>query len=293
MLDRRSFLKLAAAAGALTLGGRLKAAEGDRGFRTISYNVLAFRGYPNTRTTQSRIKECHARHPELAAKALAAFSPDIVTLQEGPPEEDVARFAKALDMQYAYFPGGWEGDETYPGGFPGAIVTRFEIEESENRPSTGAPHDAALFTRHSGRAKLATPFGQLHVVSTHLHASEHETRMHEAAAMIDLIARLRESGPVLLQGDLNHRPEDSEYALWIEAGLIDIGKQMGIGNKPTSTSVRPAKRIDYIWATPELAKTAQRAMVLDTTPFTPERGDSSSYALSDHLPVMAEFLMEA
>lgn len=291
MINRRRFLGVAAA-GVLALGRSVRATDRQNTLRTTSYNVLAFRGYPKTAATRTRILENVDRHPELTAKALAVYSPDIVTLQEGPTEDVVAQFAKALDMRYAYFPGGWKGDQTYPGGFPGAVVTRFEIEEAQNRPSTGAPHEEALFTRHLGRAKLATPFGALHVVSTHFHAQEQETRMREAGAIIDLIAKLRESGSVLLQGDLNHRPEDPEYGLWVKAGLIDIGKAKGIGDHPTAPSVRPLKRIDYIWSTPELARMAQGAAVLDKPPFVPDPADPSSYALSDHLPVMAEFLMQ-
>lgn len=290
MMNRRSFLKIAAGAAAFGVGAR--AAEDER-LRTISYNVLAFRGFPNTAATRKTIRLNLSRHPEMTAKALAAFSPDIVTLQECPPEEDVRRFAKALGMRYAFFPGGWKGNSTYPGGFPGAIVTRFEIDEAKNRPSAGAPHDDALFTRHLGCARLATPFGTLHVVSAHLHASEHPTRMNEAAAIVELIGKLRENGPVLLQGDLNSKPKDPEYAVWVEGGLVDVGKAMGIGDKPTSTSLRPRQRIDYIWATPQLAKTARRAAVLENPPFVPKPRDRSAYALSDHLPVMAEFLTGA
>ncbi|HPO15040.1 MAG TPA: endonuclease/exonuclease/phosphatase family protein [Candidatus Hydrogenedentes bacterium] len=290
MMNRRRFLGIAGA-GLLSLGAGGRANEKKDRFRTISYNVLAFRGYPNNRKTQTRIKEKYEQHPVMTANALVKFSPDIVTLQEAPPEDRVAQFAKTLEMPYAYFPGGWEGDTLYPGGFPGAIVTRFKIEESTNRPSAGAPHDKELFTRHLGYAKLAAPFGTLHVVSAHFHPMEREIRMREAAAIIEFVAQLRGSGPVLFQGDLNHRPEDPEYALWGKAGLVDIGKAMGIGDKPTVPSVRPRNRIDYIWATPELAKRAQRAEVLDKTPFIPEPDDPASYALSDHLPVMAEFLM--
>jgi len=290
MINRRSFLGLAGA-GVLVFGSHATAGE-QKAFRTISYNVLAFRGFPDTHKTHQRIQESLAQHPELTAKALAAFAPDIVTLQEGPSEDIVARFAKELGMNYAYFAGGWEGDSKYPGGFPGAVVTRFEILESKNRPSAGAPHDEALFTRHLGYAKLGTPFGILYVVSTHFHASEHEIRMQEASAIIDFIATLRANGSVLLQGDLNHRPEDPEHALLAKAGLIDIGEAMGIGNQPTASSIRPRSRIDYIWSTPELAGMAQSAMVLDKPPFIPETDVPSSYALSDHLPVMAEFLVK-
>ncbi|MEA3365334.1 MAG: endonuclease/exonuclease/phosphatase family protein [Candidatus Hydrogenedentes bacterium] len=292
MLNRRGFLRVASA-GVLASAGTVRAGEKERLWRTISYNVLGFRGYPNLRRTRERLTERRERHPELTAKALEAFSPAVVTLQEGPPEEQVARFAKALGMHYAYFPGGWGGDKAYPGGFPGAVVTRFKVEESENRPSAGEPHDETLFTRHLGRAKLATPVGPLHVISAHFHASDHEVRMREARAIIELITQLHESAPVLLQGDLNHTPEDPEYAVWVEAGLVDVGKAKGIGNTPTFSSTKPGKRIDYIWATAEVAETARQAQVLNKPPFVPEPDDPASYALSDHMPVMAEFGMEA
>lgn len=290
-MNRRRFLEIATS-GVLATGLGAYAAGKGHTLRTISYNVLAFRGYPDTSATRKRLEESRERHPEMTAKALAAFQPDIVTLQEGPSEEKVKKFADALNMRYAYFPGGWKGDRAYPGGFPGVIVTRFDIGETENRPSATTPHDEELFTRHLGRARLATPFGPLHVVSAHLHPHEHKIRMREVAALVDLIAKLRQNGPVLFQGDLNSRPQTPEYAAWVEAGLVDIGALKGIGDKPTSPSIRPANRIDYIWATPELAKAAQSAEVLDKPPFVPEPADPSSYALSDHLPVTAEFVIE-
>lgn len=287
-IKRRLFLKLAGA-GLLGLGTRAIAGEEKEILRTVSYNVLAFRGFPETDVTRSRLEASCGTHPELTAEALKAFAPDLVTLQEAPPEELVARFAASLGMGYAYFPGGWKGDKTYPGGFPGAIVTRFDIVSSENRPSAGKAHDETLFTRHLGRAELSTPFGRLHVVSAHFHAQKQEIRMLEAAAIIALITKLRETGPVLLQGDLNHRPDAPEYKLWVEAGLIDIGARQGIGDQPTAPSIRPRGRIDYIWATPELAEKARHAEVLDKPPFIPDPNDPSSYALSDHLPVLAAF----
>ncbi|HOC68465.1 MAG TPA: endonuclease/exonuclease/phosphatase family protein [Candidatus Hydrogenedentes bacterium] len=286
-IQRRHFLKLAA--GLLGTGMLARAGEENTPFRTISYNVLAFRGFPKTDATRSRLEGACDRHPEMTAEALAAFTPDIVTLQEGPSEALVKRFAKALGMRYAYFPGGWEGNAEYPGGFPGAIVTRFDIVASENRPTAGAAHDEILFTRHLGRAELDTPFGRLHVVSTHFHAQKHEVRMLEAAAIVALITKLRETGSVLLQGDLNHRPDAPEYKVWVEAGLVDIGARQGIGEQPTAPSIRPRSRIDYIWTTPELAARARHAEVLDKPPFIPEPEDPSTYALSDHLPMLAAF----
>ena len=289
MIDRRTFLELTATGLLAFRTASAVADEKKQTFRTISYNVLAFRGFPRTRTTRDLLDANREQHPEMTAEALAAFAPDIITLQEGPSEEVVARFAAKLGMNYAYFPGGWKGNKTYPGGFPGAVVSRYAIEDSRNRPSAGGRHSGALFTRHLGYAKLAAPFGMLHVVSTHFHASEHDTRMLEAAAVIDLIKQLRETGPVLFQGDLNHRPTDPEYALLDDANLVDVGKKAGIGEEPTASSIRPRSRIDYIRATPDLAEKACHAAVLNTPPFIPTPDEPVSYALSDHLPVMAEF----
>jgi endonuclease/exonuclease/phosphatase family metal-dependent hydrolase len=225
----------------------------------------------------------------LTARALKPFAPDIITLQEGPAEPLVKRFATELGMHYVWFPGGWKGNEQYPGGFPGAVVTRYPIIESESRPSAGAPHDGTLFTRHLGSAALDTPFGKLHVVSVHFHASDHDARMREAAAAVALIQNLHASGPVLLQGDLNHRPEDPEYAVWRDAGLVDVAAQHGTGQAPTFSSTNPKGRIDYIWATPDLGRTSMHAEVLNAPPFVPEPADAASYALSDHMPVLADF----
>ena len=128
MIDRRTFLEIAAA-GMLAFGAGAADEAKKSTFRSISYNVLAFRGFPRTKKTSSLLDANSGQHPEITAEALAVFSPDIITLQEAPAEDLVARFAVKLDMNYAYFPGGWKGDDAYPGGFPGAVVTRYKIEE--------------------------------------------------------------------------------------------------------------------------------------------------------------------
>ncbi|MDD2598034.1 MAG: endonuclease/exonuclease/phosphatase family protein [Kiritimatiellae bacterium] len=258
-------------------------------FRTISYNVLAFRGYPNNESTAQLLAENAAAHPEITARELSKFKPSLITLQEAPAEPLVKRFADTLAMNYVWFPGGWKGSKNYPGGFPGAVVTPYPIVDSESRPSAGTPHPERLFTRHLGRAELDTPFGSLHVISVHFHAHERSVRLEEAAAVVALIRKLNQSAPVLLQGDLNHKPDAPEYKVWTSAGLIDIGAKHGIGETPTGSSTNPRQRIDYIWATPDFAKFSTAAQVLNMPPFTPEPGKSSAYALSDHMPVLAEF----
>lgn len=287
-MKRRRFLQITGTAFA---AAALPAIASERcvSLKTIAYNVLAFRGFPRTEDNKHAIGAAHSHLPEITAEALRAFKPDLVTFKEAPNEKKVARFAEALGMNYAFFPGGWKGDYTYPGGFPGAVITRFKILESENRPTVGEEHPSTLYTRHLGRAELSTPFGNIHVVSTHFHAHKEEVRIEEAEKIIALIHELRKSAPVLLQGDLNHKPEGPEYKLWVDAGLIDIGEKMGIGAEPTCPTTGGRSRIDYIWATPDLAEKAKAAAVLNKPPFVPDPDDAASFALSDHMPIMAEF----
>lgn len=278
-MNRRQFLSVLSAAAISARVARAADAPATVAFRTITYNVLACKGYPETDANRQVLEAARDTLPEAIAKALAGFEPTVVTLQESPTEDRVARMAKTLGMNYAYF----------PGGFPGTLITPYAIEEPVNRPTAGDPHPKELFTRHLGRARLVTPFGPLHIVSTHFHPREHSVRMREAAAIIALIDQLKQSAPVMLQGDLNHGPDAPEYALWEKSGLVDFSKALGIGVEPTCPCVNPRKRIDYVWATPDFAEHAVSARVLNEPPFTPESSNAQSFALSDHMPVTALF----
>lgn len=275
-VTRREFIGI----GGVSLGLCLVAgAEPASTFTTITYNVLACQGYPETEANRDALKAVRAEIPRLTGEALKSHGPDLVTLQESPSEAKVAEMAEALGMEYAYFEGGW----------PGTLMTKHEILERENRPSAGPPHPDHIFTRHLGRAKLDTPLGKLHLVTAHFHPSDHDVRMEEAAAVVALVAQLRETGPVIFQGDLNHKPGTPEYETWTEAGLVDVGQALSIGETPTFSSTKPRTRIDYVWATPDLAKRAVNAEVLNVPPYTPVGSDPTSYGLSDHVPVLAQF----
>ena len=289
MIRRRTFLGLAATSLLSPFNAR---AEDTFRFRSITYNVLAFRGYPENDDTRESILSEHPNHPEVTARALAKFNADIITLQEGPPEKLVARFAKELGMYYVWFPGGWEGNDDYPGGFPGAVISRFPIVESENRPSAGESHPESLFTRHLGRAVLETPAGPLHVVTTHLHAQSARARHREVTAILALTRKLWATGPVLVQGDMNHKEDDPEYALWNTGDMVDVNAEADIVETGTFSSVRPRFHIDRFFVPESNKLAAQRAQVINEIPFIPNADDPTSYALSDHLPVMADFVMQ-
>lgn len=287
-MHRRRFLGLAcAAAGALFVPGA-SAASGP--LRTITYNILGCRGYPNTRDTRQRLATLKPQVPERIALELALYGPDIVTFQEGPAEEVVAAIADRLGMRYAYFPGGWPGNDDWPGGFPGAVLTRFDIVESENCPLVGGTRPDDLLTRHWGRATLRTGEGELRVFSAHLHPSEFSTRMREIDLMLEVVGPVMESGArFLLQGDFNLTPDSAEHKKLRDAGLVDCFNAMGSGPTKTFSSARPRQRIDYVWTAGPLANRLKSCRVLYEGAFRTYEEDEGSVALSDHVPVLAEF----
>ena len=246
--------------------------------RTITYNVYACQGW-------SRAKAPKPSQDELCrmfAEALGKFATDIITFQESPSEKVVATIASYLGMNYTFFPSGEE--------WPGAVITRFKIIEAKNCPIVGGERPKDLFTRHWGKAVLATRFGNLALHSAHLHPSDHEVRMREIPEVIKAMEADSASGrPLILQGDLNHPPTRPEYALWTKAGLVDTFVVAGVGPELTIPADKPAKRIDFIWAYGPMAESVREVRVLSERPFRTDPDDPTSLALSDHLPVMATF----
>ena len=94
---------------------------------------------------------------------------------------------------------------------------------------------------------------------------------------------------VVLQGDLNHEPDGPEYPRWVAAGLVDSFVAKGSGQPLTIPSTKPKKRIDYVWASESLAPRAAGCRVLFEGAFRTNPEDPRSFALSDHIPVLAVF----
>jgi endonuclease/exonuclease/phosphatase family metal-dependent hydrolase len=162
--------------------------------RTIAYNVLQCTGFP------PEAREPSACAPERYAAALAAYAPDLVTLCEAPDAGTVDALAGALRMTAIRFES--------PLRWPGALLTRLEIVEAANCPLPG-PRPEALFTRHWGRAVLRRPDrSELVVHSAHLHPGDAEVREREVLAILEAMRDdLLAGRDVVLQGDLNHRPD--------------------------------------------------------------------------------------
>jgi endonuclease/exonuclease/phosphatase family metal-dependent hydrolase len=131
---------------------------------------------------------------------------------------------------------------------------------------------------------------EIALYSAHLHPSSAELREREVTGMLavmsdDLVA----NRSVILQGDLNHRPTGPEYPRWFDAGLVDAFAAKGRGQPLTIRSDEPRSRIDYVWASTPLAERLRECRVLYEGAFRTNPDDPRSFALSDHIPVMASF----
>ena len=287
-LSRREFL--IATGGALVVSTIGRAQTSSATVITVAYNILGCRGYPRNKYTEAALDAAAPTMHLRIADALAETGADIVTLSESPEEARVAAIAERLGFDHVFFPGGWPGDDQYPGGFPGAILSRYPIRDAVNCPVAGE-HDPELFTRHFGRAVVDTPHGSLNVFTVHLFPNDAVAlRIREIEAVLAAI----ESAPAselgaLVQGDLNHAPDSEEYEVWTHVGLTDTFATRGEGDGPTFSSARARWRIDYIWAHGKIADGLRSAATLNSPPFATDPDDRSAFALSDHLPVEATF----
>jgi endonuclease/exonuclease/phosphatase family metal-dependent hydrolase len=291
-MNRRTFFKAGGLLGAtLTFTDAVQAAVPTASaFTSLSYNILACRGFPDTETNKQKLSRAKDRMTERLALEIDLYRPDLVTFQESPDEAVVARIASELGFHHAWFAGGWPGNEEWPGGFPGSILSRFPIIKKTNRPNIGEQHPEELFTRHWCSAVLETDNGPLHVFSAHLHPEDEAIRAREVEGILAVLEGALATGESLLfQGDLNHTPDGPEYARWRAAGLVDTLATMGYKDTPTFSSIAPKARIDYIWAGGPVASKLVESRVLFEGAFRTNPEDSTSFALSDHVPVLARF----
>jgi endonuclease/exonuclease/phosphatase family metal-dependent hydrolase len=253
------------------------------GLRTISYNVLACRGFNGGKAGDAAaVRRMASQIPARIALELALHKPDIVTFQESPKEPVVADIAQRMGMDYVYF----------RGGFPGTVMSRFPIVESQNCPLAQGKRPSDLFTRHWGKAILRMEGADLAVYTAHLYpgVDGHERRLREVPLMLAAMRDDIESGrPMILQGDLNHTPAAAEYQSWVDAGLRDCFEARGTGQDLTIPSTTPRKHIDYIWTHGSLPTALQECRVLFEGSFRTNPEDSTSVALSDHIPLLAVF----
>jgi endonuclease/exonuclease/phosphatase family metal-dependent hydrolase len=282
-LFRRRFCAAIGAAGVVAAAPYLRADDKKaHPLRVIAYNIYVAKGWPEDRPPAKEAVRKGQMAKRLAME-LALYEPDIINFSESPSEAITKEVAAHLGMNHIRFPSG--------GNWPGTLLSRLEITESENVP-LGRERPKELFTRHWGRATIKLPSGELLIVhSAHLHPAEDPAiRLQEIKAMLATMKPDLDAGrPMLLIGDLNHRPDKEEYELWKAAGWVDTFAKFSKGDGLTFRSDKPEHRIDYVLAAGPIAKEVVESRPLFEGAFRLNPADDRAFALSDHLPQFARF----
>lgn len=223
-------------------------------------------------------------------------TPDIVAIQEANSRENAEALARELGMTLIY------GDAN--SDFHVALLTRLPIVRSVN-------HRPPEFEKSILEVETVWDGQPLRVITTHLKANVSQ----EAKRQVEVDMLLRLTGPAggatgeelrLLLGDFNALSPTDRFTSSIEvsdediafaerayaeprmviprllsAGYVDVFRQMR-PDEPgyTTRTPSPVVRIDYIFASPAMARRAIHA----------ERVESPLVILaSDHMPVRADF----
>ncbi|MCK3685137.1 endonuclease/exonuclease/phosphatase family protein [Maribellus sp. YY47] len=282
---RRSFIRQSAlgVAGISTLGllACERSSKDGNELKFIAYNVLKCTGWP-----AKNVKE-GVLIPDLIAQELEKYAPDVINFSESPDESVVKHIADLLQMNYVFFPSA--------GNWPGAIITPFEIDTSENIPIVNGSRPDDLFTRHWGKAAIKiSDQKSILVNSVHLYPHDNpvsaEIRKREISEILKSVENdSKNYESVIVMGDLNHTPNTPEYSQWMNAGFTDSFIAAGTGDGLTIRADKPTKRFDYILAKGKLANQVLESRPLFEGGFRTNPADPESYALSDHLPQLAKF----
>jgi endonuclease/exonuclease/phosphatase family metal-dependent hydrolase len=264
--------------------------------RVITYNVHAWGPVATTDAGKHRLRQIQSHGqllPRLALE-LQLYEPDVIALQEAHSEAKVKELAALMKMDYAYFPGGWKG-KGWREGISGAILSRPKIVARENRPSIDPkiPEDK-LFSRCLGRVVIEHEMQQVAIYCAHLLPSwKQTTHIREAEILALTVATtkdLQAGRSVIVMGDMNHDAEAPEYRLWAQAGLVDTARQLHQQKALlTCPSESPKERIDFVFVAGPLTARLHRAHALQEGAFMVRETLGSPFALSDHIPVFAEF----
>ncbi|MFT4512831.1 MAG: endonuclease/exonuclease/phosphatase family metal-dependent hydrolase [Planctomycetota bacterium] len=264
--------------------------------RVITYNVHAWGPVATTDAGKQRLRKIQARGQLLARLALELklHEPDVIALQEAHSEAKVKQLAALMKMDYAYFPGGWKG-KGWREGISGAILSRPKIIARENRPSMDPkiPEDK-LFSRCFGRVVIEHDKQRVAIYCAHMLPSWQETtHIREAEIRAITVATnkdLQAGRSVIVMGDMNHDTKAPEYRLWEKAQLVDTARQLHQDKALlTCPSEKPKERIDFVFVAGPLKARLRRAHALQEGAFMVHKTLGSSFALSDHIPVFAEF----
>ncbi len=207
---------------------------------------------------------------ETIARVIEGSGADVVGLQEvsrgwliNGSADTLYWLSKRLDMEYIFMPA---SDNVWGN----AILSTYPLEliKSGFLPGIEAP-----LRRSYLLASINIPeHANMNVMVTHLHhiMDEGDIREKQVEEILDQWDGLPRT---VIMGDFNAEMGDPEIEKMYSIGLIDT--QYALGNEDNLTWVHypPYRRIDYIWATPDIELLG---------------GEAPYSTASDHLPVVAE-----
>lgn len=238
-------------------GARPEPGPAPAQLRVMTYNV--HEGYSNLGIPDA----------ELIARAIEAARPDLAGLQEISRGLDVmggADLAAYLAWrlpEYHVVYGATNGDRQ-----GNLLLSRYPIIA---QGSLRFPRLVAGEQRGLTWVRIPAVAGDLTFAVTHFSAwaDEGADRMAQAEGVL---AFWRQRPRTLVAGDFNETPGGPAIERLRAGGLTDLAAAAGKGGEPTFPALRPSRRIDYIWASPDvLAVSAEVPAV----------------TASDHRPVLA------
>jgi endonuclease/exonuclease/phosphatase family metal-dependent hydrolase len=186
--------------------------------------------------------------PEALAQVIEQSGADIVGLQEisrgwlvWGGMDMLTWLTQRLDMPYVWGP---TADEQWGN----AILSRYPITKVE---FYDLPPEDVLLLRGFIWAEIDIDDSTLTIIDTHY--SERDDQDEIRAIQSSAILSTWNNQPAtVIMGDLNSLPDSQAVTLILDAGLIDVSRE--IGQQPTFTysSFHPDHQIDYIFVTPDL-----------------------------------------
>ncbi|MBX3049325.1 MAG: endonuclease/exonuclease/phosphatase family protein [Anaerolineales bacterium] len=204
--------------------------------RIINYNVH------DAVNTDGRVD------PEALARVIEDSGADIVMLQEisrgwliWGGMDMLEWFSLRLNMPYVW-------DATADSQWGMAIYSRYPLENVE---FFDLPPDDVLLLRGFTVAEVDVNGQVLTLINTHYSEKDgqDEIRMVQSSAILD---EWNGRPTTVVTGDFNARPESAAIQLMLEAGFIDVSRELGQPPTHTYYAADPTHQIDYIFLSPDL-----------------------------------------
>jgi endonuclease/exonuclease/phosphatase family metal-dependent hydrolase len=189
--------------------------------------------------------------PEATARTIETLEPDVLMLQEigrGWPIHifmDTGEWlSRRLEMPFVY-------QRAADPQFGNAIMTRLPIFEHD---AGFLPFGAGPQRRSYLRARIDLGGGSnITLIDIHLQHQEDNTATREAQIQQVLDVWGGEQQTVIA-GDMNTQPDEPNLELFLDAGLLSVQDEAGLGHLPTATEeVVGGDRVDYVFVTPDVS----------------------------------------